>query len=187
MNNSSPHFIQITKIDAVLSQLETAITIWFNEGDPLSIHTLASAAYQILYDLNKYQKGPAMMPDSDLINPQMRDKWRRALKAWPNFLKHADKDPNKTIQFNPDINLFILFDAVMSYNAITKKILPPILHSLFIWVFVHHPLCFQTEIADNLRKNFPVDEFINLNRSQFFRDMTHIIYSNFTEHSTPHD
>ncbi len=60
MNNSGPHFIQITKLDAVLSQLETAIALWFNDGDPLSIHTLASAAYQIIYDLNKHQKGPAI-------------------------------------------------------------------------------------------------------------------------------
>ena len=183
MRDIEPQVIQVTKINAVLRQLETAITLWFNNGDPISIHTLASAAYQILYDLNKHQKGPAMMPDSDLINPTMKDEWRRALRAWPNFLKHANKDPYKTIKFNPDINLFILFDAVMSYNAITKNKLPPILHTLFIWVFVHHPLGFQTEIADNLRKICPVDKLIKFNRARFFQYVNQIILSGVIDHN----
>jgi hypothetical protein len=35
----------ITKLDAARRQLETAIKLYFDEGDPGSIQTLCSAAY----------------------------------------------------------------------------------------------------------------------------------------------
>lgn len=40
--------IQVTKLDAVRRQLETAVILWFHDGDPVSIHTLTGAAYQII-------------------------------------------------------------------------------------------------------------------------------------------
>jgi hypothetical protein len=175
MDDIQPQFIEITKTDAVLRQLETAITLWFNNGDSLSIHTLAAAAYQILYDLNKHQKGPPMMRDSDLIDPNMKDEWRKALKACPNFLKHADKDPHKTIRFSPDSNMTLLFESVMEYSEITGKKSTPILHCMYTWTFIHRPLFFQTDRADMLRKSLSIENFINLDRPEFFREMTQII------------
>jgi hypothetical protein len=37
--------ITVNKKSAATSQLETAILIWFSEGDPISIHALAAAAH----------------------------------------------------------------------------------------------------------------------------------------------
>lgn len=34
------NFMKISKIDAVKTQLVTAIELFFNDGDPISIHTL---------------------------------------------------------------------------------------------------------------------------------------------------
>src|SRR5207245_10811773 len=34
--------ITVTKLDAARRQLRTAIRLWFEEGDPVSIHTLAA-------------------------------------------------------------------------------------------------------------------------------------------------
>lgn len=188
MDNLKPAFIQINKIDAVLRQLETAVELWFNEKDHVSIHTLASAAYQILYDLNKHHKGPLMMPDSNIVAPNMRKEWRKAFKAWPNFLKHADKDPDNTIQFNPETNIFLLFDAVLSYNTITKKTLPPILCCFFMWMFDHHPLAFQSEIAESFRKKFPINKNAEvLNRTQFFKKTMQVISIDIAYQKALHD
>jgi hypothetical protein len=49
--------IEISKLDAAKRQLKTAINLYFSYGDPVSIHTLASAAREILYDLNKKHSG----------------------------------------------------------------------------------------------------------------------------------
>jgi hypothetical protein len=43
----------IAKLDAAKRQLTVAIRLFFNHADPVAIHTLAAAAYQILYDLSK--------------------------------------------------------------------------------------------------------------------------------------
>jgi hypothetical protein len=47
---------RITKLDAAIRQLDTAITLWFTEADTISIHTLACSAHQIIHDINQ-QKG----------------------------------------------------------------------------------------------------------------------------------
>jgi hypothetical protein len=40
--------IVVTKLDAARRQLKTAIKLWFEDGDPVAIHTLIVAAYEII-------------------------------------------------------------------------------------------------------------------------------------------
>jgi hypothetical protein len=47
--------LPVTKLDAARRQLETAITLWFHEADPVSIHALTGAAHNLLCDLNTKQ------------------------------------------------------------------------------------------------------------------------------------
>jgi hypothetical protein len=41
----------VSKIEAALRQLETAIQLYFSDGDPISVHTLTAAAYNVLRDV----------------------------------------------------------------------------------------------------------------------------------------
>ncbi len=50
-------FLEISKLDAAKRQLDTAIRLYFCDGDPVSIHTLAAASYNILRDVTE-QIGP---------------------------------------------------------------------------------------------------------------------------------
>ena len=45
--------ISISKLDAACRQLDCAIELWFADGDPVSIHTLACASHQIIHDIKK--------------------------------------------------------------------------------------------------------------------------------------
>jgi len=67
----------ITKLESARRQLETAVKLYFNDIDPVSIHTLACAAQEILAELNT-KKGnvPAIMSDH-LINEPYKKEWRR--------------------------------------------------------------------------------------------------------------
>jgi hypothetical protein len=49
--------IKISKLDAARRQLDTAIRLYFMEGDPVSVHTLAAAAFEILKDLVRSGQG----------------------------------------------------------------------------------------------------------------------------------
>ena len=53
--------MEITTLEAAKRQLRTAVELYFADDDPVSIHTLVGASYQILQDLNKKADGPAMI------------------------------------------------------------------------------------------------------------------------------
>jgi len=160
--------IHITKLDAALRQLETAIVLWFDSADPISIHTLICAAYQILYDINKHQDVLFMIPDSPMIKPEQQREWKRILKAASNFMKHAENDPTGTLSFKPEFNEFILFDAIMSYTIPTKET-PPILKCFLIWLLNFRPDFFLPKYIKRLNQIAPVDVFTNMNRAEFFQ------------------
>jgi hypothetical protein len=51
---------KISKIEAACRQLNTAIKLWFADGDLVSIHTLACSAHQIVHDINRQKGGREM-------------------------------------------------------------------------------------------------------------------------------
>jgi hypothetical protein len=107
--------ITITKIEAARRQLRTAIELWFSDGDSVSTHALARAAYQVIHDLNRQQKGPELLFDSSLVKDEYQKAMRSRLTAPSNFMKHGGDRGKKTgmlstISFDPDLTRgFILF------------------------------------------------------------------------------
>jgi hypothetical protein len=97
--------VEVNKLEAARCQLETAISLYFDYGDELSIHTLSGAAYAILHDLNKHRGGEDMLKDlHKTLTPEGARKFRRYINRPDNFLKHADRDPDETypIRFHVD-------------------------------------------------------------------------------------
>jgi hypothetical protein len=93
--------ITISKLDAAERQINTAVRLYFNDGDPVSIHTLSAAAFEILKDLDK--KGPKTGTFYELVDqyvrPEERDTVMKTVKQAQNFFKHADQDPDATLDF----------------------------------------------------------------------------------------
>jgi hypothetical protein len=69
--------ITITKLDAARRQLGIAISLWFQDGDEVAIHTLACAAHQIIHDINRHRGGRDLLFDSLVF----RDEYRRHQQA----------------------------------------------------------------------------------------------------------
>jgi hypothetical protein len=138
--------IVLSKLDCARSQLETAIKLFFEDGDPVSIHTLASAAYELLKGINKARDlEPLLLEFEFLRSPENSDLKKRALKqirSFQNFFKHADNDPEERKAMRPRINehliqhcvevfrkfaspseLIVIFD--FWYTALHFNILPP--------------------------------------------------------------
>lgn len=108
--------ITVTKIEAARRQLRTAIELWFSDADPISIHTLSAASYQIIHDLNKNNNGPDLLLDTKRVKDEYRREFVNEVKNASNFLKHADKGKMglaKTFDFNPKSNdHFITFATI---------------------------------------------------------------------------
>jgi hypothetical protein len=51
--NAPRHSIKISKLAAARRQLATAIELWFIDGDPVAIHTLAFAAFEVIRTISK--------------------------------------------------------------------------------------------------------------------------------------
>lgn len=119
--------IFITKLDAARRQLRTAIELWFADGDPVSIHTLLSAAYQIVHDLNRKNKGPALLYDATFIRKERRSAFVYAIKSASYFMKHADRGKMgkaKTFEFDPELNDNLIVCTIVGLQSLGEKLSP---------------------------------------------------------------
>jgi hypothetical protein len=100
----------IDKLEAACRRLNTAISLWFNDGGAVSIHVLACSAYQIVHDINRRQGGTDLLYDSLIYKDEYRREVTNYLKRHYNFFKHADSDRVETIEFDPIMTEgFIMF------------------------------------------------------------------------------
>lgn len=162
--------IPVTKLDAARRQLETAITLWFHESDPVSVHTLTAAAYQLLYDINKQGGGSPMMPDSPHIRPERLDEWRQVLRRSQNFFKHADRDAMDTYFFAPRATETMMLEACERYQMQAHEDRPVI--GLFIlWLGLHEPRVFLPHFQERVQQLLPIDRLKQLGKRQFFHEL----------------
>lgn len=136
----------LAKRDAARCQLAEAIRLFFQRRDPVAIHTLAAAAHQILYDLccSSGRRAASFMYDEALIRPEKRECIIRLMREAQNFLKHADRDPNESLEFHPDSNRFLLLDAVEMWRQLG---FPRFNEELIfrLWMILSNPECVADE------------------------------------------
>lgn len=104
--------MKLNKIDVACSMLDTSIELWFYQKDPVSIHTLVCSSYQIIHDINKQIGWRDLLYDSLVIKDEYQKEINKMLKESYNYFKHADKDINQTIEFNPELSItYIMFSC----------------------------------------------------------------------------
>lgn len=95
--------ITVGKLEAAERQLDCAITLWFNNGDDVSIHSLAASAHQVLHNIYERQSGiGSFLFNSGIFRDEDSFKrWMKLIRRPANFFKHADNDPdpNGTLEF----------------------------------------------------------------------------------------
>ena len=97
---------KVTKIDAARRHLATAITLWFTGGDTVSTYTLSHAAYEVIHNHTRPQRGRDLLFDSLLIRDEFRKEFNTHLRDPANFFKHAQrgKSENPIVEFYPGIS-----------------------------------------------------------------------------------
>jgi hypothetical protein len=60
--------LTISKLDAAKRQLETVIRLYFSNGDPVAIHTLTAAAYNVIRDVTARRGVEPMLVKDQLLN-----------------------------------------------------------------------------------------------------------------------
>jgi hypothetical protein len=130
--------LNLSKFDVAERQLMQALQLFFDSRDPVSIHTLAEAAAQILYDIGDAHGVRSISRDNERIRPDKKKEWLSALHRSRNFFKHADRDKQAFHEFKDIFNDMSLLDAVNMYIAIKKQWTPESL-MFYVWFGLNYP------------------------------------------------
>ncbi|MHC4361045.1 MAG: hypothetical protein ACYSTN_09705 [Planctomycetota bacterium] len=130
--------INLDKAEVARRQLREAIILFLEKRDIVSVHTLATAAYQILYDIAKKQGLRDILYDSDIFKDEYRGQAKKHINIAKNFFKHADKDHDEKIKFNSSMTEWFLFSAAYLVRQIYGDMYPE--NYVFVWWYaINHP------------------------------------------------
>lgn len=137
---SKDNLLSVTKLDAARRQLDAALLLYFNDGDPVAVHSLAGATHDLLRDLSA-KSGSKMLIEGSLlvgIGPELTEEFRKVMRRPQNFFKHADRDPHSLLQFSPRTTDLLLLDCSAKYLEVTGEL--TLLQQAFEkWCLLHYP------------------------------------------------
>lgn len=168
--------ITISKLDAAKRQLEIFIRLYFNSGDPVAMHTLAAAAFGIIRDLNQKRGGSPTLHETifENVKPEHHKLFREKLSEAQNFFKHADRDHEATLEFNPDSTEFVAMDACFKYTELTGE-LPPLFHIFRGWMMMTHQNIFTFPKEDRHQFERLATTFVPTGKAAYFNDMLSMV------------
>lgn len=188
-----PPQIRVTKLDAARRQLRTAIELWAADGDPVSIHSLAFAAHQIVHDLkhapSRADKGPPMLLDNPFVRPEMKSEFVNIVKRDANFFKHADnrikrrgrKEPMvMEIDFSPETNELFIVITIDGLKHLVKD-LTEIEVAFYTWYSIHRPDLLNDawrEALKNIVSTETMTSFRSMDKRAFLEYAIHLIRRN---------
>jgi hypothetical protein len=160
----------VSKIDAAKRQLETVIRLYFSDGDPVSIHTLTAAAYNVLRDVTAQTGADPMLIIGimlDYVKPEHKSMIIAKTNEAENFFKHADRDHNTSLDFNPEMSELLIIDACAQYKKLTGEE-PPLFVVYRVWFTVNHPdvFIFPEELKKAMGINAP--SVVAMGRARYF-------------------
>ena len=138
---------KVTKVDAARRQLHTAIRLFLEEGDLISVHTLSRAAHDILRTLLLANGGGSFIKDSEFIKVELRGELSKYLNHPSNFFKHADRDPEDVLTFHHMLCPLWLMDCCVMYQKLTGKFSRESA-TFAMWFVVQYPDLLAPESAE---------------------------------------
>lgn len=104
----------VTKRQAAKSQLNAAVRLRFACEEPLVVHTLAVNAANLYSDLIEKTTSVESWRQNMRMDHGMSEAEIRSVlhRAW-NFFKHADRDPNDSLEFEPDETDYVIFYSTL--------------------------------------------------------------------------
>ncbi len=127
----------LTKLEVAEKQLNTAIFLFFTRKDLISVHTLISASYGIIYDLSVHNSmnSKSYIRGNKSIKLNKKKEFFDMLNEPQNFFKHADNDSEHKLEFNPVLSEWFILDSINLLQLLTKKEKFPHNHSVYLTWF----------------------------------------------------
>lgn len=170
-----PTKVTLDKLAVARRQIDTAIWLWFNGGDVVSIVTLSGAALGVMDRLfQEHEKGmrPFPLDEKDPPKGMTPGDARNMIKAAESFAKHARGDHDKSFEYRFSETTAYLYCAVVAYFNFTRKHEPSTLHGLFWKRYgLMNPTVFEAgAIKLSPQEIAEVERLKSLSRREYFDD-----------------
>jgi hypothetical protein len=162
--------ITVTKMDVARRQLKTAIELWFEERDPISIHLLAFSSHEIIHRLFRAKGLKNLMFDSTIIKEEYRSEYSKMLKEDAAFMKHADRDIDGTLEFVLGRNFLFILMSVIGIQKMGETLSHEETIFLF-WCRVYYPDWFTIkEGSKDVIPNNQLAQLRSVTKYEFFQN-----------------
>lgn len=158
--------MMITKIEAAEKEIDTAIKLFFENIDHISAYVLAAEALEVTNDLCKkdedeiYRSELARLGCPQKVRLSFRYEMQlhikpeylkdafKSIRKDQNFLKHADRDHDRSIQeISIEKLIFLIFWAVQNFRLLENRI--TIAMSIFLLWFAASNQKYLSSNADS--------------------------------------
>lgn len=164
---------EVEKFKVAEEQLITAIDLFFNNKSEISVHTLVRAAHEIFDKLCEHknlQRGVVYEGMKGISGEKKKLVFNKINEA-KNFFKHADKDPEAKITWNPELSTYYIWDATSLYNRLNNEKIPYeiLIFSAWFRVQKHH----LWDVPSELDALIPgaKSELANIEKSAFYNSL----------------
>jgi hypothetical protein len=174
--------LRISKLDAAKRQLRTAITMWFTGGDPVSTHTLAFAAHEIIHAVSKARdpSRPDLLFDSAYVREDKRKEFNDIFRESGNFFKHGDRDPHAVVKFAPGMTEIFFYYSGYGLELCGESPLDEFTVFL-LWMQIHNPKLMTETARVELAKRVDIEQLSHLRampKHEFFHACLHVVRLN---------
>jgi len=110
---------KLSRKDAARLELDASVRNFFLNEDLIAAHLLAWAALDVISDVGKARGVRTLRKMmSEKADENTRKAWSKAERDHYNFMKHADRDPDRTVRLLPDMTTFAMYTACRDYLAV---------------------------------------------------------------------
>ena len=160
-----PRVLILDKESVALSQLEAAILLWFNYGDPVSILQLAAAANDCYSGLGGHAGQPSFY--RTWLKSQSKAFQDRA-RYVQNWIKHGRMDMKKKPRYSPRLAEVMMIDSVDCHRNLAGK--NTTLTQLYFLRFAfENPEIVVPEKRAFFLKGVEVENILSLDRREFLQ------------------
>lgn len=151
----------VSRQDAIRRQLDTAIWLWFQDDDSVSIHTLACSALKIAHDIGEKLGKPAILFE------HLPKELKKDAIAAQGFFKHAKDDPRDVLSFNSGITLYHIYDAANCYKGIFFS-LSPLMTTFILRFLLVYPTIGSVDVPPSLGAFTTKGDLAEMAKGSFF-------------------
>ncbi len=130
----------VTQLEAAERQLVAAIKIFFDSGDEVAIHMLASHSHEILDRLcakKDLQRG-VIEEGLKNVRPELRKTVIDKINKAKNYFKHGDSNPEEILSWEPKVTEYFIWDATSLHRKLAGMQKTPEIIFYDLWFRIHH-------------------------------------------------